>query len=108
MLFKNGKSFIARFVLILTLLGGTLGVTDVQASPLGEGNITTVLVTGSTGTPLAGKPVYAFDGNTYTGYSKATDANGEAALTLPEGAYRFRIDVETACFSAHLHLAEQL
>jgi len=37
-------------------------------------------------------PVYAFDGDAYTGYNRTTDANGQAAFTLPQGNYRFRAD----------------
>ena len=35
---------------------------------------------------------YAFDGTTYTSFSKITDASGRATFTLPEGDYRFRSD----------------
>jgi RHS repeat-associated protein len=36
--------------------------------------------------------VYAFDGTTYTGYNKTTDAAGYVTFTLPLGDYRFRAD----------------
>jgi len=52
--------------------------------------VVTVRSTG--GTPQAGLPVYAFDGATYTGYSRTTDASGEAIFTLPQASYRFRAD----------------
>lgn len=52
--------------------------------------VVTVRSTG--GTPPAGRPVYAFNGATYTGYSRTTDASGEAVFTLPQGSYRFRSD----------------
>jgi RHS repeat-associated protein len=52
--------------------------------------VVTVRSTG--GTPQAGLPVYAFNGATYTGYSRTTDASGEAVFTLPQGSYRFRSD----------------
>ncbi len=52
--------------------------------------VVTVRSTG--GTPQAGLPVYAFNGATYTGYSRTTDASGEAVFTLPQGPYRFRSD----------------
>ena len=44
------------------------------------------------GAPQAGLPLYAFDGDTYTGYSQKTDAGGNATFTLPQGSYRFRAD----------------
>jgi uncharacterized protein GlcG (DUF336 family) len=52
----------------------------------------TVSVVDSDGTTKAGLNVYAFDGTTYSGYSKVTDTNGEATFTLPIGEYRFRAD----------------
>ena len=65
-----------------------------------ETGVPTVVVTvmESSGTPLAGKTVYAFDGSNYSGYSKVTDANGQAAITLPEGDYHFRADVDGTQF----------
>ncbi|MBN2257744.1 MAG: hypothetical protein JW704_07960, partial [Anaerolineaceae bacterium] len=55
----------------------------------------TVIVTviESTGIALSGIPVYAFNENTYSGYSKTTDTNGQISITLPAGEYRFRADV---------------
>ena len=52
--------------------------------------VVTALDTNST--PQPGLAVYAFDGETYTGYSKTSDDNGQAAFTLPQGSYRFRAD----------------
>jgi ribosomal protein S11 len=52
----------------------------------------TVTVQDTNGFALSGIPVYAFDGAVYTGYSKITDANGQATFTLPVGNYRFRAD----------------
>lgn len=57
-----------------------------------------VTVTETTGTPLAGKPVYVFDGTTYAGYHKTTDANGQASFTLPKATWRFRVDVDGTQF----------
>ena len=44
--------------------------------------------------PQADLKVYAFDADTYTGYSGTTDATGEVIFTLPEGSYRFRADAD--------------
>jgi hypothetical protein len=56
--------------------------------------LTVVMVQDSTGAPENGLPVYAFDGDTYTGYDSTTDASGQVTLTLPSGpsGYRFRVD----------------
>ena len=51
-----------------------------------------VTVQDNVGEPEAGLPVYAFDGTTYSGYNKTTDASGWATFTLPFGDYRFRAD----------------
>lgn len=53
----------------------------------------TVSITDDLGSSLSGIAVYAFDGTTYTGNSAATDSNGDAILTLPDGNYRFRADL---------------
>jgi len=58
----------------------------------------TVTVLDTNGVPQEGLPVYAFDGTTYTGYNATTDANGEVQLTLPEGSYRFRSDLNGTQF----------
>ncbi|MFQ6102579.1 MAG: RHS repeat domain-containing protein, partial [Anaerolineae bacterium] len=52
----------------------------------------TVTVRDTDGNGESGLPVYAFDGATYTGYHKTTNASGEATFTLPQGDYRFRAD----------------
>lgn len=50
------------------------------------------------GQPVAGVEVYAFDGDTYTNFSRVTDDNGTAFFVLPFGSYRFRVDVGGASF----------
>ena len=50
----------------------------------------TVTVSDSADTPQADLPVYAYTGDTYTGFFATTGSNGQAVLTLPEGNYRFR------------------
>ena len=42
--------------------------------------------------------MYVFDGTTYTGFNETTDASGQASITLPEGSYRFRADVDGVQF----------
>ncbi|MGB2896118.1 MAG: RHS repeat-associated core domain-containing protein, partial [Anaerolineales bacterium] len=58
----------------------------------------TVTVEDTDGTLKDGLPVYAFDGTTYTGYNGTTDVNGEVILTLPQGDYRFRSDLNGTHF----------
>jgi len=53
-----------------------------------------VTVTDLNNTPFAGLPVYAFDGETYTGYSRTANENGQATFTLPAGNYRFRTEFD--------------
>src|SRR3972149_4465461 len=45
-----------------------------------------------------GKEVHGYGGETYTGYHQTTDANGQVAITLPQGSYRFRVDVDEVHF----------
>ena len=60
----------------------------------------TILVTvvDTTGEPLAEKNVYAFNGDEYSNYIKVTDENGQVSITLPDGTYRFRVDVDGTQF----------
>ncbi|MBX3038548.1 MAG: hypothetical protein KF758_16680, partial [Anaerolineales bacterium] len=53
----------------------------------------TVTVKDTDNTPKEGVEVFAFDGETFTGYQGITDENGEMNLTLPTGIYRFRADL---------------
>ena len=57
-----------------------------------------IQVSDTTGKPLSGINVYAFNGTTYTNYSKTTDEEGKASITLPEGSYHFRADVDGTKF----------
>jgi RHS repeat-associated protein len=58
----------------------------------------TITVTNTDGTAQTGLPVYAFAGTTYTGYKSTTDSNGQVSLTLPQGSYRFRADLNGTQF----------
>lgn len=61
----------------------------------------TVAVTNDQGAAMSGVPVYAFNNSSYAGVSGSTDSNGDAVLTLVDGDYRFRVDVNgTQYFSA--------
>ncbi len=42
--------------------------------------------------PQAGLSIYAFNGITYTNFSKVTNSAGQVVFTLPIGNYRFRSD----------------
>ena len=53
-----------------------------------------VTVADERGDPMPGIPVYVFDEATYTGFNETTDENGQVSITLPEGNYRFRADVD--------------
>lgn len=64
-----------------------------QISPLYDPDLVTITVEDTDGTPKEGVPVYAFDGENYTGINGVTDASGEAGLDLVAGDYRFRADL---------------
>ncbi|MDX9993330.1 MAG: carboxypeptidase regulatory-like domain-containing protein, partial [Anaerolineales bacterium] len=70
----------------------------VSGSGAATGPTVQVTVVDTSGAPLAGKNIYAFNGSTYTNYSRVTDAQGQASITLPEGTYRFRVDVDGTQF----------
>ncbi len=70
----------------------------VSGSGAATGPTVQVTVVDTSGIPLAGKTVYAFNGSTYTNYSRVTDAEGRASITLPAGSYRFRVDVDGTQF----------
>ncbi len=57
-----------------------------------------VTVEDTDGTPETGLKVYAYNGTTYTGFSATTNANGQVTLTLPQGSYRFRADLNGTQF----------
>jgi RHS repeat-associated protein len=54
----------------------------------------TVSLVGKLDTAYPGLPIYAYIGDAYTGYSAVTDANSQVTLTLPQGNYRFRADLD--------------
>jgi hypothetical protein len=98
MFFKSRKSIIVRFVLILMLLGGMSGITDARAAGNPAPDPVIVTVQDTDGAPVAGLNVYAFAGATYTGLHGVTAQNGQVTLLLPEGAYRFRADLNGTQF----------
>jgi hypothetical protein len=71
---------------------GCEGATVVVTLPV------TVYVKNTDAVPQEGLPVYVFDEATYTGFHGSTDANGEVQLTLPQGDYRFRADLNGTQF----------
>jgi RHS repeat-associated protein len=58
----------------------------------------TVTVADSVNTPQSTLPVFAYNGDTQTGYNSITDNNGQVTLTLPEGSYRFRSNKNSVAF----------
>jgi hypothetical protein len=68
--------------------GGGQLVVSVEAEEASPVTVT-VLTTG--GAPEAGLTVQAFNGNTNTGYSGVTNAQGQVSLSVPPGDYRFRV-----------------
>ena len=58
----------------------------------------TTTVQSQTGSPYPDLPVYAFDGDSYTGFHGTSDADGQVVFTLPQGDYRFRADYDGVQF----------
>jgi YD repeat-containing protein len=88
---KNSTQFWSNSTNHCTLPGCTAAVVTTTVP-------VTVTVQDSSGTPESSLKVYAFDGTTYTGYNKTTDASGQATFTLPQGHYRFRADKDGTQF----------
>ena len=78
-------------------MGNRVQAQEYYLTP-GGGPTVEIRVTDERGDPMPGLPVYAFDGATYTGYHETTDGSGIASITLPEGIYRFRVDVDSTQF----------
>ncbi len=53
---------------------------------------------GEAGNPYVDVNVYAFDGETYAGYSGISDGGGQVIFTLPQGDYHFRADYDGVQF----------
>ena len=68
-----------------------LGCEKASISVPSFGDVT-ITVSDSSGTPLQGLPIYAFEGTEYKGVNGISDENGKLTLTLPQGKYRFRAD----------------
>jgi hypothetical protein len=66
--------------------------------PLLDPDSVTETVEDTNSDPKEGLPVYVFDEATYTGFNGTTDVNGEVSLTLPQGDYRFRSDLNGTQF----------
>ncbi len=58
----------------------------------------TITVLDEMNAPYADLSIHAFDGETITGYTATTDANGQATLILPDGNYRFRANLRGTAF----------
>jgi hypothetical protein len=57
-----------------------------------------VTVSDQIGDPYPELDVYAFDGETYTGFHGVSDENGQVVFTLPAGDYRLRADYDGVQF----------
>src|SRR5690606_35792404 len=69
-----------------------------RAKTAGAGPTVHLTVADTAGVLVSGKPVYVFNESTYTGYNATTDINGQVAITLPQGSYRFRVDIDGTQF----------
>ncbi|MDX9864023.1 MAG: DUF6531 domain-containing protein, partial [Anaerolineaceae bacterium] len=82
----------------LTALCDPLTCSAVTVTIPGTGGDVVVTATDGLGQAIADNMVYAFDEDTYTGIFAETDVNGQATLSLPEGDYRFRTEVDEKFF----------
>lgn len=64
----------------------------------GAGPTIRLTVIDTSGWLQIGKDVFVYDGETDTGYQAVTDENGQVAITLPQGSYRFRVDIDGVPF----------
>jgi RHS repeat-associated protein len=88
---------LSSFIYTYDNVGNRTRVEEFYLTP-GGGPTVLVTVADERGDPMPDLPVYVFDDTTYTGYHETTDENGEASITLPEGNYRFRVDVDGTQF----------
>ena len=94
---QAGPEVLSSFEYTYDPNGNRTEVQEYYQTP-GAGPTVAVTVADERGDPMPGVPVYVFDGATYTGFNQTTDANGRASITLPEGNYRFRADVDGVQF----------
>jgi len=94
---QAGPEVLSSFEYTYDPNGNRTQVQEYYQTP-GAGPTVVVDVADERGDPMQGIPVYVFDGAAYTGFNQTTDANGQASITLPEGNYRFRADVDGAQF----------
>ena len=92
---KNGSQ---SYYSDLTALCDPLSCSDVTVTIPGTGGDVVVTATDGLGQAIADNMVYAFDEDTYIGIFAETDVNGQATLSLPEGDYRFRTEVDEQYF----------
>jgi len=88
---EAGAEVLSSFEYTYDPNGNRTQVQEYYQTP-GAGPTVVVEVADERGDPMPGIPVYVFDGATYTGFNKTTDAGGQVSITLPEGNYRFRAD----------------
>ncbi|MGD8456603.1 MAG: RHS repeat-associated core domain-containing protein [Anaerolineales bacterium] len=85
---------LSAFTYVYDNVGNRIQAIESVGTGTETGPVVTVQVSDEEGAPMVGLPVYVFDGETYTTYNETTNGSGEAVFTLPEGEYRFRVDVD--------------
>lgn len=98
---QNGDTTLSSFQYTYDNVGNRTQAQEYFGGTNAAGPTVLITATNSSGDVLTNKPVYVFDGNTYTGFTRNTDVNGQASITLPEGNYRFRLDVDGTQFWSH-------
>ncbi|MBI9050026.1 MAG: hypothetical protein JEZ00_11440, partial [Anaerolineaceae bacterium] len=91
---SNDLTSLANYTYTYDAVGNIIHAEENVMGGGASGPTVLIMVMDTTGEALAEKTVYAYNGETYSNYSKVTDELGQVSITLPEGVYRFRVDVD--------------
>ena len=93
MVHSTDAEVLSSFAYTYDPVGNRVQAQEMIKSPDPETTVTITLMEEG-GLPLSGETVFVYDGETATGLSGITDLAGQTQITLPNGSYRFRAEVE--------------